>query len=747
MATQYRAFIHGSGAPPQHPLARFIPPLPEGMVRACLVNQAPPGTWIIDPIASTPLLALEAARAGYRVLVVSNNPILSFMLEVLAEAPAPADFQSAVSELASARRGDERLQIHYQSLYQTDCPNCGQRIQAAGYVWKKDEIQPHRREIICPFCRLEGEFAPAPFDLERLNLPGNPQLHHARAIERISAARDDTREGAEEALRAYLPRPLYFITTLINKIEGLPASAERKRLLLALALSVCDKANTLWPHPGGRSRPRQLTTPPEFLENNLWSAFEQAVPEWSGQPGRVPLTRWPILPPPGGGICLFSGRLKNLLPLPESIPLHSALVVLPRPNQAFWTLSAIWSGWLWGREAVQPLSGALERRRYDWQWHTAALHSTFSALERSVPAGFSLLGLLPELVPGFLAAAMVAAGASGFRLEQAAFSPEPEFAQLSWRSGRAGQSSLAEQSPQRIIRQAAVDHLTARNEPTLYLPIYTAGLVALADHNLLPPRQAQLPYDTLTRLQNLVSDSLSDQATFRHYGSRVTVESGWWWLNSASGSSELPLADRVEVEVARRLLKQARFTQVEVEADLAQQFTGLLTPSGDLVRECLESYAEPDNTTPPRWILRDSEHPETRRNDVRAVQVGLGRLAKRLGFTAEGEFPVIWRSGTGVPVLYLYPIISAIISRAVYSPAASPRNCVLVIPGSRARLISYKLRRDPRLAEAAGQGWRFLKFRLLRELLTRAELSESLFQELLDSDPPTWDEAVQMSFL
>jgi hypothetical protein len=61
-------------------------------------------------------------------------------------------------------------------------------------------------------------------------------------------------------------------------------------------------------------------------------------------------------------------------------------------------------------------------------------------------------------------------------------------------------------------------------------------------------------------------------------------------------------------------------------------------------------------------------------------------------------------------------------------------------------LISFKIRRDPRLAAAASQGWRFLKFRLLREMLSRPELNPIQFEELLASDPPTWEESTQLRF-
>jgi hypothetical protein len=51
---------------------------------------------------------------------------------------------------------------------------------------------------------------------------------------------------------------------------------------------------------------------------------------------------------------------------------------------------------------------------------------------------------------------------------------------------------------------------------------------------------------------------------------------------------------------------------------------------------------------------------------------------------------------------------------------------------------------DPRLREAAA-GWHFLKFRHLRVLFERKDLSRDNWEALLDSDPPFWNEVAQMT--
>ena len=263
---------------------------------------------MIDPLNASPALALEAARAGHRVVVVSNNPVLTFMLEVLASAPQPAEFQTALAELGAARRGEERLELHMQALYQTSCSACGETVQAQAFLWRRGEAAPYARVYRCPHCQDEGERPLDAADLERLKLPGNASLYRARALSRVAEAQDEHYAAAEEAVAAYLDRPLYALTTLINKQEGLAIPAAQRRLLVALLISACDSASSLWPYPGGRARPRQLGVPAQFRENNVWAAMEEAIPAWCSQAEAVPVVHWPELPRRGASACSRGAR-------------------------------------------------------------------------------------------------------------------------------------------------------------------------------------------------------------------------------------------------------------------------------------------------------------------------------------------------------------------------------------------------------------------------------------------------------
>jgi len=131
----------------------------------------------LDPFGSNPLTALEAARSGYRILVASNNPILSFMLEILASAPPASEFEAAISVLGSSRRGEDRLERYLQSFYQTPCPSCGKQAQGIGYIWQRDQALPVKVRYRCLECGDTGERPFGELDQERLAAVGSDAMH------------------------------------------------------------------------------------------------------------------------------------------------------------------------------------------------------------------------------------------------------------------------------------------------------------------------------------------------------------------------------------------------------------------------------------------------------------------------------------------------------------------------------------------------------------------------------------------
>jgi len=731
-------YIPGLSPADPGPLSRYIPPLEEGVISAWLPPHALTGSWVLDPFGFSPRLVLEAARAGYRVLVTVNNPVTRFLLEMSANPPSEADFKAALADLAVVKKGEERLAAHLQSLYVTTCEKCEQEIQTESFLWRKGEDAPYARIYKCPHCDDSGERVATQADIDRAKkIASTDGLHRSRAFERVISLDDEDRVYAEEAIEHYLPRPLYFLTTVINRLDGLKLTPERKRALSALILVACDAGNTLWGYPSERLRPKQLNIPNQFREHNLWMMLERGLSLWTETGSGVVIEAWPKKIPESGGICIYEGRLKDLAhEVKKEIPIAAVIGSVPRPNQAFWTLSALWAGWLWGREAVEPYKLALRRRRYDWAWNATALNAAFSHLFELLPLGTPFFGLLPEAEPPFLTSAMTAASAAGFDLGSLALRTEHDPIQLLWTRGEHLRREAGEQNMD-DVREAIQAHLTERGEPASYLHVHAAGLIELTKAHAL--RQKDQEFDEALRAtQSLIQKALSEDERFVHYSTGESVDTGMWGILGGDDLSHHyeSLSDRIEMAIVTFLQKNPNSIYLEIEDDLYPRFPGLLTPSKAMIYAVLTSYAEKDKST---WKLRPEDVANARRNELNTIIAMIEAVGTRLKYTTHKEEKnYLWLAAEdgdkSKVVRAFYVLASALIGRAIAETPYPPEQAIIVIPGGRAGLVSYKAQRDPSLA-ARIKGYQLVKYRLLRTLLEVPVLTRETFEEQIESDP------------
>lgn len=740
-------YIPGMSPADPGPLSRFTPPLEEGVISRWLSLHTPAGSWVLDPFGFSPRLALEAARAGYRVIVTVNNPINRFLLEMSANPPSEADFKAALADLAVIKKGEERLGPHLQSLYLTTCERCEQQIQADLFLWRRGEEAPYARVYTCPHCGDSGEHLVTEDDIERARkIAATDSLHRSRSFERVAALHDDDRFYVEEAMEHYLPRPLYFLTMIINRLDRLDLTSERKRALNALLLVACDAGNTLWGHPSERPRPKQLTIPNQFREFNLWKQLERGLGLWTETASGVACEAWHARErkkiPESGGIVIYEGRLKELAyEVEKEIPITAVIGSVPRPSQAFWTLSALWAGWLWGKEAVEPFKIALRRRRYDWAWNATALHAAFSHLFELLPLNTPFFGLLAEPEPQFLTSALTAASVAGFDVHSLALRTEHDAIQLLWRRGEHLKRETNDANLEEA-RDAIHAHLLERGEPASYLHVHTAALLSLVQAHSLRKKNQEFD-ESLRATQALIQEALEGDARFIHHSNGENVDTGLWSIegNYEAGSHE-SLSDQVEVAAVSFLQKNPNSIYLEIEDDLYHRFAGLLTPSKAMIYAVLHSYADRRGAA---WALRVEDVTAARRSELLTITAMLEIIGTRLGYSTSKEGKnYLWQEN-GQTVYAFYVLASALIGRALAETPHPPERTILVIPGGRAALVEYKAQRDPALA-ARMQEIRVVKYRLLRSLVEVPVLTRETFEEQITSDPLEKSQAQMMMF-
>ncbi len=342
----------------QFPLSRYLPPYYPGMAARLLSREITPSSLILDPIGSSPRTVFELA-AEYRVIVNCNNPILAFLISFLSKSTSMSDFQAALAELSTLKRGTERLEEHLKSLYITHCVKCRQEVQAEYFLYHRGESSPYARSYHCTDCNDSGQKPVTEEDLERLvALQRSYPMHRSRALEWASTGTDDSIKLVNEVLNLYPPRAIYFIFTLLNKLDAMKADANQEAIFDALSISILDAGHSLNPWPESEELPRSLAQPEDYIERNLWLVMENAAGEWVESARPVNVTAWPKVPDQAG-LSLHRGRMRELAAEKHAVSPTAIFSTIPRPYAAFWTFSAVWSAWLWGKEDAAGFQGIL----------------------------------------------------------------------------------------------------------------------------------------------------------------------------------------------------------------------------------------------------------------------------------------------------------------------------------------------------------------------------------------------------
>ena len=733
-------YIPGRGLLPELPLGRFLPPIPGGMVSEWCQKFLSPGDWVLDPFGFNPMVPIEIASEGFKVLVTVNNPIHAFMLKIIASAPQEEELIAALQDLAITPKGDERMEPYIRGLYQVTCANCKRQIEADSFLWEKGSDYPFAAQVECPYCSAVGEQEISSEYKEILGALPPIQLHQARALNRIVGRDDKMRSQVINALNTYPARPLIVLQTIINRLDSLEQSPRRRELLIALILSAADQGNTLWAHPSPRNRPRQIVIPSVYQERNLWKVLEESIKTWQVIQTPIPLQIWNDAEINIPGISLYPGRIRELTPQPGRSFFSAILSAVPRPNQAFWTLSALWTGWIWGQEAISPIRNVLARQRYDWNWHTNALNGVFDAFNNYRHPGLKLWGLVAENEPMLLLATLMAAETSGLTLSAFSHSLDDQLAQCYWREHPIPRHHNKPDSAIKIAQQSVRQFLSRKGEPANYQQIHSAAITGLAGENKLAlDIFLQNPNNAASETQKWIEALFTEgDLLIKIGGGTASIETGEWWIKNPSITS-IPLIDRVEEALLNHLITAEVTSAQEVKSFIYQSFPGLFTPEDKVLLNCLESYAELIDQEKHLWKLRDNERPGIRETEIDTIRGILKKMGERLNYQILGDDPILWLDALETSPIYSFHVLStAIISKHIQEDRSKARTKVLVFPGGRANLLAFKKQRDPLLAKILDHEFLAIKFRLIRDLDANPLLSRDLFIEQIQIDPPEY---------
>ncbi len=806
-------FVPGKTVKTERFLAHYVQPMPMGVATTYLDAYTSPGQIVLDPFCQSPTLVTEVAATGRKVIAANFNPVLALFVRGQQVLPEPRELDAATTRLGDSLKLGVPLREHLDSLYATSCSQCQRTTIADYFLWDREVGEPVEKGYHCQACGSEGQAPVEPGERETLSRVERRGFHYHYVLDRLAPPGDEGRKAGQKLLDLYTPRNLYALTNLLIKIETLFADSPLQETLKLLLLACLDSCSSLYASPQAWLRPRRLHPPPRFVERNVWRAFEEA---------RVQLSQFPsspavhlaagvsqIISPDLLSLSETDGRPPNTLVEPltvrrlsQVLPEDSISLIItapPRLDPVFWSLSYLWSGWLFGREEAAALRPLLKRRKTDWDWYQRAMSSTLRALRRALQAGGRLVLVFATERPAFLEALIMAASLAGFELEGASCQPSEVLAgtmgsyRLSFAKGEEPLAALPSEDEANLAvelqREASMvmqDALRQRGEPLTYEWLHLAAYQHLSAKGYLRRAMAMSsekgfsPLDFVSRQVETVLEGVEDGAIVR-WEEAEEGEGGpqLWWLRKP-GKVSPPLSDRVEQAVWEVLCEKPILSAEALVAAIYPRFPGLLTPQAELIEACLKSYAQEIGLD--RWQLRPEDQPESRERQRGQGVTNLVKLGQRLGYGVglrrvwrkwswEGgtlmdllgnedpsvepfsPFDVLWHEDKEVRHAFVLLSIAALgliprhkddmpfdlpfdFAQGRAHDKAEGINRYLVIPEERSDLANFKLDRSPWLRQAMVTGrWQFIKYGHLSQLVSAVEIGRHDLKKIVGLRP------------
>jgi hypothetical protein len=766
------------------PLQGYLPPLPADVLGRYLACYTEPGGLAVDPMAQRPTLPLVAARLQRKAVTSNFNPINALLVRGLLTLPSPEELDAATTRLGDSLKRGIPLRDYINQLYASTCERCSASIVVEQFLWDEEQGAPVEKTFHCPHCTNHGPSPIQPADLDALDAIEAQGVHFWYLLERLAQPHQAERPLAQDLLKLYTSRNLAALADISMRIESLFGDSPLRSALSLILLSCLDTCSKLAAAPAPRATSLRPQPPSKFVERNVWHAFEEAY--------RHLRTLAPAAPVALGSEVedLLSGQQAQALvlnlplrKLSATLPPASVSLVISAPQayyRPFWTLSYLWSGWLWGRHKAALLKPMLRRKVMGWSWYRRTLAAALRSLHRPLRPHGKMVFLLEGAGLTQVSNLILATVGAAFKLDRILYQPQDAPPPRHPMQGVAG--------AYRLTFSRAADHETPQEVPAPESLTYSLRLAAhRAIGELLRERGEALHLswlhsavyqrwarDGLLALALLLDGEMS-AADFLQQQLKAALEEGletraWellpidaqdpdgpqlWWL-AGKAYPPLPLSDRLEEAVYDTLKADQDLAGADLEDSIYSRFPGLYTPSLALLQQCLDSYGVPNGVSRERR-LRPEDSPERLTGERNEALELLADLGRRLGYQAlplsgEAESPggsaqpgrplpggldAVWEEN-GLPS-HLFAVkqttsMGDILSKRRQDEDEAQR--FIVISNRRLQLLQFRLETDLLLRRALAEGrWQFIKLNHLTRLSQKQKVHRQDLKQIVGLEP------------
>jgi hypothetical protein len=689
-------------------------------------------------------------------LALNFDPLLLLIVRAALVPVAGGDLDAAVARLGDSLKQGVPLRRYLSELYATTCPACLRPAIVDSFIWDRELGAPIAKRIRCPACGWDDRTAVDAEDRQRLDDIPARGMHYHYVLDRTApqAGGEALRARLEFLLELYSPRSLYALAELALRIESMFPSGPLQQALRLLLLDCLDRCSELSPLPESTARQRGLARPNRFLERNVWHTFEEAAAHyrvWATAPVSGLADRLAAFQLEGGQDAGFVGQ-GMVRDLARSLPPRRLGLILTSPppfDSATWSLSYLWGAWLLGSDALTPLRPLLRQRTPDPAWYARVMAGSFRTLAGLLRDDGQLVLILTDQRPVVVEALVLAASDARLgvislvqRGADSRLALAPTFAPPAQvRAVAVVPSSPLQIQIQEVAIEAAIATIRARGEPVARRTLHAVIQQRLAQAGLLARLlEEQHELSPLDLVREWVAAGLQSTVFVPR---RETGEDLWWLADPADLAP--PLSDRVEDRAYEVLLDTLALTEGDFAVRVYAGFPGILTPDAALVSTCLRAYGR--EPTPNYWQLRKEDLPDARQSERQQIVASLLALGQRLGYRAGPwePFDAAWFEADRPRAAFVVRWRAAVSEALAPDNRAAGANPYLVIPGGRAALVSYKLARNPLWQERVDEaGWRFVKYRHIRQLVAQSEVSEYTLRTIVGLDPIVERESAQI---
>jgi 16S rRNA G966 N2-methylase RsmD len=646
----------------------------------------PEGGIVLDPIAGSGVVAMEALKAGRRAIVSDLLPISTEITRLTLKPVNLEQFRQAF------KRVEDRVQKTILDLYQTTCRKCGYAFPFTCAVWEQGRCVEIRYED-CPQChdRQEKNCNPNRFDRALLNKIEHMQIRAWYPRNRLYYP-DGTpfmkKEHYDSLDQLFTKRNLAALAWLMEAIEA-ESSRDLRDFLRVAFTSMVHLCSKMMPDRPTRAMSgvwfeHSYWYASRFMEQNVWHKFESAV---TGRQGLLKakaqsneyfsdvrfardLTdvfqdKADIYIRAGDSLKLMETAVKKYGACIDYIftdPPYDASV-------QYGELAYLWVAWL--KQDRRYLEEILASEVVRNERQHKPFHVYHSFLQRAFKSMYDLLkpGAYLTLTfhnPTFQVrnATINAAVLVGFDFNkihhQELARPSPKSLLQPFGSAQ-GDFYLRFRKPatpgvavrpeeidvtrfERIVVSTAIRVLAERGEETPYTILI----------NAIDPELARRGYFSELRTGldvRSVLESHKDKE-FILVPMRIggAEGQGWWFKNPSSVPhlESVPLSERVEQTVLRKLQERAKVTFTDMWKAISEEFPNALTTDSTSIKEALQSYARQVGHN--EWMLK----PEYNQDKIRRAHTTMIAILAEVG-KAQGYEIWIGRREQGDPLAEAFP--------------------------------------------------------------------------------------------